>query len=195
MEQLWRAGVRYVFCGHYHKNAGGNYKTMEQLVTGAMGAAFGEDPSGFRVFHVGDCEISNEYVKLRQTTDCHEFLETPTASSALVDLASSTPEPSSEIEKEAAGAPGDISNFNCPVPEIHDEEGQSDHIILTVVDKIDVDKESTTSLGKTVTYSGRSITPSEKSLEVTKSNKSDNVPKRRRPWVWCCGARMMEEER
>jgi len=73
LEKLYEAGVRYVCCGHYHKNAGGRYKDLELIVTGPMGAPFGEDPSGFRIFHVGQDEITHEYVKLRETTDCSEF--------------------------------------------------------------------------------------------------------------------------
>lgn len=73
LEKLWSAGVRYVFCGHLHKNAGGMYKDLEQVVTGPIGAPFGDDPSGFRVVQVGESGITHEYVTIRETTDCSEF--------------------------------------------------------------------------------------------------------------------------
>lgn len=73
LEKLWKAGVRHIFCGHYHKNDGGRYKDMTQIVTAALGAPFGEDPSGFRVVNVGIFDITHEYVRLRQTTSCDEF--------------------------------------------------------------------------------------------------------------------------
>ncbi|CAL8124015.1 unnamed protein product [Orchesella dallaii] len=73
LEQLWNAGVRYMFCGHHHKNGGGTYKDLEQVVTSAMGAPWGEDPSGIRLVNVGPLDITHEYIKLRNTTDCQEF--------------------------------------------------------------------------------------------------------------------------
>ncbi|ODM89056.1 Serine/threonine-protein phosphatase CPPED1 [Orchesella cincta] len=73
LELLWNAGVRYVFCGHHHKNGGGKYKDLEQVVTSAIGAPWGKDPSGFRLVQVGPLDITHKYIKLRETTDCLEF--------------------------------------------------------------------------------------------------------------------------
>lgn len=75
LEKLYKAGVRHIFCGHYHKNDGGRYKDMTQIVTAALGAPFGEDPSGYRIVHVGKFDITHEYKKLRETTSCEEFDE------------------------------------------------------------------------------------------------------------------------
>ena len=33
LEQFYEAGVRKIFCGHYHRNAGGFFKDLEVVVT------------------------------------------------------------------------------------------------------------------------------------------------------------------
>ena len=42
LDKLCEAGVSKIFCGHYHRNAGGWYKDMELIVTSSLGAP----PSG-----------------------------------------------------------------------------------------------------------------------------------------------------
>ncbi len=48
---------------------------MTQIVTSALGAPFGNDPSGFRTVTVGLFDITHEYVRLRDTTSCEEFAQ------------------------------------------------------------------------------------------------------------------------
>ncbi|CAL8134212.1 unnamed protein product [Orchesella dallaii] len=69
LEKFYTAGVRYIFCGHYHRNAGGRYKKLELVVTSAIGAPLGDNPSGYRIVNVGEDEISHNYVTIRDSTD------------------------------------------------------------------------------------------------------------------------------
>ncbi|XP_038064476.1 serine/threonine-protein phosphatase CPPED1-like isoform X2 [Patiria miniata] len=59
LEKLHKAGVRIIFCGHYHRNAGGFYKGMEEVVTSAWGKPLGEDKSGLRVVTVTEDSITH----------------------------------------------------------------------------------------------------------------------------------------
>lgn len=54
-------GVKTVFCGHYHRNAGGFYKGMEEVVTSAMGCPLGTEKSGLRVVTVTESGINHKY--------------------------------------------------------------------------------------------------------------------------------------
>lgn len=62
-------GVKYVFCGHLHHNAGGKYKKLEVVVTTAIGGQIprtenGEttvNKSGVRVVKVNKTNISHMY--------------------------------------------------------------------------------------------------------------------------------------
>ena len=56
--------MRYIFCGHYHRNAGGFYNGIEQVVTSAIGAQLGNDESGIRIVNVSEDKITHEYVNL-----------------------------------------------------------------------------------------------------------------------------------
>ena len=66
LEKLYLAGVRHIFTGHYHKNAGGMYKEMEQVVTSAVGTQLGNDKQGYRVVSVKKMSIHHEYVDIQQ---------------------------------------------------------------------------------------------------------------------------------
>ncbi len=57
-------GVRTIFCGHYHRNAGGFDEEMELVVTSAIGAQLGEDKSGFRIVKVTENQIQHDYYDL-----------------------------------------------------------------------------------------------------------------------------------
>ena len=57
-------GVRYIFAGHYHRNAGGSYKDIEEVITGPIGAPLGNDPSGVRLVSVSINSISSKYVPI-----------------------------------------------------------------------------------------------------------------------------------
>jgi len=76
LEKLYASGVRYIFCGHYHRNAGGHYKKLELVVTSAIGAPLGENPSGYRIVNVGEDKILHEYITVRDSTDFSTFDKT-----------------------------------------------------------------------------------------------------------------------
>ena len=59
--------MRYIFTGHYHRNAGGTYKDIEEVVTSAIGAPLGEDPSGFRIVSVSEIAITHDYVPIHES--------------------------------------------------------------------------------------------------------------------------------
>ncbi|KAK7869703.1 hypothetical protein R5R35_011773 [Gryllus longicercus] len=61
LDKLVDAGVEKAFCGHYHRNAGGTYKTMEVVVSSAIGGQLGPDKSGIRVVKVYKDKIEHEY--------------------------------------------------------------------------------------------------------------------------------------
>jgi len=68
---LARAGVSKIFCGHYHRNAGGWYSpktgapSIEVVVTSAVGAQLSQKQShGYRIVHVSQNEILHEYREL-----------------------------------------------------------------------------------------------------------------------------------
>lgn len=61
LDKFVRAGVSKIMCGHYHRNAGGWYKGMEQVVTSAIGGQLGADKSGYRMVRVGHDSIEHTY--------------------------------------------------------------------------------------------------------------------------------------
>lgn len=61
LEKFHAAGVKAIFCGHYHRNAGGSYKSMEQVVTSAIGLQLGSEKSGVRLVRVTDEAIEHQY--------------------------------------------------------------------------------------------------------------------------------------
>ena len=64
LEQFWKAGVKKIFCGHYHRNAGGWYKDVELVVTSAIGCQIGPDTHGMRIVRVKRDVIDHEYHSL-----------------------------------------------------------------------------------------------------------------------------------
>ncbi|MGH9583648.1 MAG: metallophosphoesterase, partial [Bryobacteraceae bacterium] len=52
LDLLEKAGVNYVFAGHYHRNAGGRDGQLVEIVTGAVGMPLGGSVSGFRMVAV-----------------------------------------------------------------------------------------------------------------------------------------------
>ncbi len=67
VKKFQEAGVRAIFAGHYHRNAGGKYENMELVVTSAIGAQFptGRNAnSGYRVVYVDEKEIRHNYVNI-----------------------------------------------------------------------------------------------------------------------------------
>ncbi|XP_071965980.1 serine/threonine-protein phosphatase CPPED1-like isoform X2 [Antedon mediterranea] len=66
LKRFHDAGVKKIFCGHYHRNAGGFDEDLEVVVTSAVGCQMGEDKSGFRVVTVKETEIQHKYYDLGQ---------------------------------------------------------------------------------------------------------------------------------
>ncbi|MDE3198556.1 MAG: metallophosphoesterase [Acidobacteriota bacterium] len=64
LDLLTRNGVRYVFAGHYHRNAYGKDGDLEMITTGPAGMPIGPDPSGFRIAEVKNRTIENKYYGL-----------------------------------------------------------------------------------------------------------------------------------
>ena len=52
LDLLEKAGVKYVFAGHYHRNAMGRDGQLTEIVTGAVGMPLGQSLSGFRIVTV-----------------------------------------------------------------------------------------------------------------------------------------------
>ena len=64
LDLLARYGVRYVFAGHYHRNAYGESPAIHIVTTGPVGKPLGADPSGMRVVVVTESKIENRYYGL-----------------------------------------------------------------------------------------------------------------------------------
>jgi len=59
------SGVRYIFAGHYHRNATGEGAGgLAMITTGPVGMPIGPDPSGFRIVTVTGSTLKQEYVSL-----------------------------------------------------------------------------------------------------------------------------------
>lgn len=61
LDLLEKAGVRYVFAGHYHRNAGGVDGPLTEIVTGAVGQPLGGSVSGFRLVRVNGQKLETEW--------------------------------------------------------------------------------------------------------------------------------------
>ena len=61
LDKFLSAGVTKIFCGHYHRNAGGWYKNMELVVTSAIGCQIGQDPHGLRIVKVTENAVEHAY--------------------------------------------------------------------------------------------------------------------------------------
>ncbi len=57
-------GVRYVFCGHYHRNAVATADGLTNITTGPVGKPLGGAQSGLRVAIVRDTGIEHRYYSL-----------------------------------------------------------------------------------------------------------------------------------
>ncbi len=57
-------GVRYLFCGHYHRNAEARDGDMEAITSGPVGKPLGGAKSGIRVAIVRDDRIEHRYYEL-----------------------------------------------------------------------------------------------------------------------------------
>ena len=61
LELLKSSGVRYVFAGHYHRNAFGRDGALEMITSGPVGRPLGADPSGLRIVTVRDDNLDHTY--------------------------------------------------------------------------------------------------------------------------------------
>lgn len=57
-------GVKYLFCGHYHRNAEARDGDMENITSGPVGKPLGGAKSGIRVAIVRDDKIEHRYYEL-----------------------------------------------------------------------------------------------------------------------------------
>ncbi|XP_066520600.1 serine/threonine-protein phosphatase CPPED1 [Hoplias malabaricus] len=69
IQKFSQAGVKAVFSGHYHRNAGGCHDGLEMVVTSAIGCQLGEDTHGVRVVVVTADEIIHRYHSLDQLSE------------------------------------------------------------------------------------------------------------------------------
>lgn len=58
------SGIRYVFAGHYHRNAFGRAGNLEMVTTGPVGKPLGKDPSGFRIVVIDGDSLRHTYYSL-----------------------------------------------------------------------------------------------------------------------------------
>ena len=64
LDMLKSAGVRYVFAGHYHRNAFGTDGELEMITNGPVGMPLGTDPSGIRIVTVRPDRLEHRYFTL-----------------------------------------------------------------------------------------------------------------------------------
>jgi 3',5'-cyclic AMP phosphodiesterase CpdA len=57
-------GIKYVFAGHYHRNASGHTETLQMVTTGPVGKPLGSDKSGFRIVTVQGGQMTYNYYGL-----------------------------------------------------------------------------------------------------------------------------------
>nr|XP_034986485.1 serine/threonine-protein phosphatase CPPED1 [Zootoca vivipara] len=69
LEKFRKAGVKAVFSGHYHQNAGGSYKNIEMVVSSAIGCQLGKDTHGLRVVAVTPEKIVHRYYSLNELSN------------------------------------------------------------------------------------------------------------------------------
>lgn len=63
--QLFKAnGIRYIFAGHYHRNALAQSPGLEMVTTGPVGMPLGADSSGFRILSVNNRKLVHRYYSL-----------------------------------------------------------------------------------------------------------------------------------
>lgn len=63
------AGIKAVFSGHYHRNAGGTYQDLDMVVSSAIGCQLGKDTHGLRVVVVTAEKIVHRYYSLDELSE------------------------------------------------------------------------------------------------------------------------------
>jgi 3',5'-cyclic AMP phosphodiesterase CpdA len=61
LDLLKGSGVRYIFTGHYHRNALGTDGPLNEITTGAVGMPIGQSLSGFRLVAVRGTTLSSTW--------------------------------------------------------------------------------------------------------------------------------------
>ena len=82
LDLLEQAGIRYVFCGHYHRNAGSTDRELTEVVTGAGGMPLGGSLSGFRIVIVRGRRLDSTWVcfgGIPNQVDLQKGISTPCA--------------------------------------------------------------------------------------------------------------------
>ncbi|XP_051818954.1 serine/threonine-protein phosphatase CPPED1 isoform X1 [Antechinus flavipes] len=69
MNKFTNAGIKAVFSGHYHRNAGGFYNNLDMVVSSAIGCQLGEDTHGLRVVVVTAEKIVHRYYSLNKLSN------------------------------------------------------------------------------------------------------------------------------
>lgn len=64
LDLFHKAGVRFGFAGHWHRNAIGIDGGFTQVTSGPVGYPLGDDPSGYRVVEITAEEVAHEYHSL-----------------------------------------------------------------------------------------------------------------------------------
>ncbi|KAM6156186.1 serine/threonine-protein phosphatase CPPED1 isoform 2-T2 [Rhynchocyon petersi] len=68
-DRFIKAGVKAVFAGHYHRNAGGTYQNLDMVVTSAIGCQLGKDTHGLRVVVVTAEKVTHRYYSIDQLSE------------------------------------------------------------------------------------------------------------------------------
>ncbi|TNN04102.1 serine/threonine-protein phosphatase CPPED1 isoform X1 [Takifugu rubripes] len=66
LDRFKQAGVKAVFSGHYHRNAGGCHDGLDMVVSSAIGCQLGKDTHGVRVVVVTADDVIHRYYSLEQ---------------------------------------------------------------------------------------------------------------------------------
>ncbi|XP_074476733.1 serine/threonine-protein phosphatase CPPED1 [Sebastes fasciatus] len=66
LDRFKKAGVKAVFSGHYHRNAGGCHGGLDMVVSSAIGCQLGKDAHGLRVVVVTADDVVHRYYSLEQ---------------------------------------------------------------------------------------------------------------------------------
>ncbi|XP_030068680.1 serine/threonine-protein phosphatase CPPED1 isoform X2 [Microcaecilia unicolor] len=66
LARFHKAGIKAVFSGHYHQNAGGTHNGLDMVVSSAIGCQLGEDTHGLRVVIVTADKIIHKYYSLTE---------------------------------------------------------------------------------------------------------------------------------
>jgi 3',5'-cyclic AMP phosphodiesterase CpdA len=70
-------GVRYLFCGHYHRNAEASDGRQQVITSGPVGKPLGEAKSGIRIAIVRDDRIDHRYYELGELPTKVELTPAP----------------------------------------------------------------------------------------------------------------------